>query len=263
MKKLLQMLTLLTVAYSAASIVQAAPIPSGWTCVGNCGSGVADGVVTTPPVGTGYQYVSSNGGTSGAGQLSVGGTIGSSLQSASFAGTAGTNLSFSFNYVTSDGAGYADYAWAKLLNITNSTETLLFTARTQSSGNIVPGFGLPATAAGVTLGTSAIISGGPSWSPLGGSSGACYSSGCGYTGWVSSLFTLTATGNYALSVGVTDWSDSAYSSGLAVAGLAVGGIDVITNAPVVGGGGGSVPLPGSALLFLAGAIGLAFKRFAK
>jgi hypothetical protein len=31
-----------------------------------------------------------------------------------FAATAGTALNFYFNYVTSDGAGFADYGWAEL-----------------------------------------------------------------------------------------------------------------------------------------------------
>jgi hypothetical protein len=248
------------IAIAATAPASAAPIPTGWTCTGNCGSLGSDGIVTTPPVGTGYQYISSDLGASGIGQLSVGGTIGSTLQSSPFAGVAGTALTFSFNYVTSDGAGFADYAWAKLLNLSNSTETLLFTARTQPTGNIVPGFGLPGTAPGVTLGTSAIIGGAPIWSPLGSDSNRCYADGCGYTGWVSSSFTLTSASNYALLVGVTDWSDTNFSSGLAVAGLAVGGIDVITQLPTTPSG---VPVPGSVLLLLVGSIGLGLTRLAK
>jgi hypothetical protein len=258
MKNLLTALTFAALASSGISTASAAPLPTGWTCIGNCGSAVADGVVTLPPVGTGYQYVSSSDGVAGAGQLSVGGTQGSSLQSQAFAGVTGTKLTFSFNYVTSDGAGFADYAWAKLLNLTNNTETLLFTARTQPTGNIVPGFGLPDPTTGVTLGSSTIIAGAPDWSLLGTSSGSCFDAGCGYTGWVNSLYTLTASGNYALSVGVTDWEDTQFASGLAVAGLAVDGVDVITEQPV-----GNVPLPGSALLVLIGALGLARGRFSK
>jgi hypothetical protein len=266
MRKLMKTLAAAVISFTAISVIapaSAAPIPTGWTCVGSCGSLISDGVVTAPPVGTGYQYISSSGGINGVGQLPVGGTKGSTLQSAAFAGTAGTPLTFSFNYVTSDGSGFADYAWAKLLNLSSSTETLLFTARTKPSGDIVPGFGLPGTAPGVTLGTSSIISGGPVWSPLGGNSGSCYAAGCGYTGWVSSAFTLTSSDNYALLIGVTDWSDSAFASGLAVAGVAVGGIDVITNTPVTPPTGGSVPLPGSVLLLLVGALGLGLTRFAR
>ncbi len=57
--------------------------------------------------------------------------------------TAGTSLSFFFNYVTSDGAGFSDYAWAELFNSSKSPVALLFTARTEMTGSIVPGTGLP------------------------------------------------------------------------------------------------------------------------
>jgi hypothetical protein len=267
MRKLIKTLAAAVIAFTGLSVIapaSAAPIPTGWSCAGNCGSLISDGVVTAPPVGTGYQYISSEGGLPGVGQLSVGGTVGSTLQSAAFAGTSGTALTFAFNYVTSDGSGFADYAWAKLLNLSSSTETLLFTARTKPSGDIVPGFGLPGTAPGVTLGTSSIISGGPVWSPLGGDSGRCFNiAGCGYTGWVSSSFTLPSSSNYAVLIGVTDWQDANFASGLAVAGIAVGGIDVITQAPITPPTGGSVPVPGSLLLLAVGALGLGLARFVR
>ena len=85
------------------------------TVVGNYGTLGADGVVTAPPTGPLYGYVSTNGGIHGAGQISgVGGSNGSSFQSDPFAAGVGDTLRFVFNYVTSDGSGFADYGWAEL-----------------------------------------------------------------------------------------------------------------------------------------------------
>ena len=128
------------------------PIPSGWTCSGNCGSLGADGVVSLSPIGSGtYQYVTTDQGTSGVGALPTGAlggeTNGSTLATTMFAAGAGDALNFYFNYVTSDGAGFADYAWAALFNSSNTLVDILFTARTLPSGDIVPGSGMPAPAA--------------------------------------------------------------------------------------------------------------------
>src|SRR3977135_3866264 len=70
-------------------------------------------------------------------------TNGSTLATSVFSASAGTALSFYFNYVTSDGAGFSDYAWAELFNSSKTPVALLFTARTEPSGSIVPGTGLP------------------------------------------------------------------------------------------------------------------------
>ena len=61
------------------------------------------------------------------------------LQSNTFLADAGSDLELFFNYVTSDGAGYADYAWASLLDESFNQVAMLFTAHTKESGNIVPG----------------------------------------------------------------------------------------------------------------------------
>src|SRR5437879_10457432 len=134
-------------------------VPAGWTCVGNCGSSGADGVVPLSPTGnSSYQWVSTNQGLVGVGILPTGAlgseTNGSTLATSLFSATAGTNLNFYFNYITSDGAGFADYAWAELFSSTNNPVALLFTARTEPSGSIVPGTGLPAPTA--TLNPSSV-----------------------------------------------------------------------------------------------------------
>jgi hypothetical protein len=255
MKKLLIAAVLATSALTAGSAF-AAPLPSGWTSVGNAGSSGADGVVTISPSGNSqYQWVSTDGGVEDGGALTgfeTNSTTGSSLTTSAFSVAAGDTLKFYFNYVTSDGAGFADYGWAQLVDTVTNISLTLFTARTQPSGDIVPGFGLPATAPGVTLGTAQIIGGGPAWSPLAGSSGACFAAGCGYTGWVLSSYTLATAGTYQLRVGVSNWNDTAFQSGLALDGVAVNDVDITDP--------DQVPEPATMGLLGLGLAGLGFVR---
>ncbi len=235
-----------------------AGIPAGWTCVGNCGTLGANGVVTLAPSGgSQYGWVSSEGGLSNSG-LGIGSeTNGSVLQSSLFSANAGDPLDFQFNFVTSDGAGYADYAWSRLLDSSANEVALLFTARTTPAGNSVPGFGMPVIAATINPAMVTIIPGGPSWSPLGGSSGACYSTGCGYTDWTQSTYNIAASGNYILEFGVVNWVDQSYDTGLAFDGIMVGGV------PIGGGGNPVVPEPATMALLgsgLLGFVGLRRKR---
>lgn len=214
-----------------AVMASANPIPSGWVCTGSsssCGTDGADGVVTLPPNGnTSYQWASTNGGSSGVGVLPTGAlgteTNGSTLATTVFAANAGTSLNFYFNYVTSDGAGYADYGWAALFDSSNNLAALLFTARTAPSGSIVPGFGMPPVNATLLPPSVPIIGGAPAWSPLGSSSNTCFDDGCGYTGWVNANYTIATAGNYYLEIGVTNWDDEVYDTGLAMSGVTVGG----------------------------------------
>lgn len=241
------------------SQLRADAIPTGWTCSGNCGSLGANGVVSLSPTGnSSYQYVSTHNGVDGVGTLPTGNigleTNGSTLSTTIFSATAGTALNFYFNYVTSDGAGYADYAWAELYDSSNDLVSLLFTARTRPDGSITPGFGMPEPNATLTPGTVSIIPGGPEWSALGSSSGSCYNNGCGYTGWVNSNFVIQNAGDYYLKIGVTNWSDRQYDSGLALDGVTIGG-KPIDPAPV--------PEPSTFLLLgsgMAGAFSMARRR---
>lgn len=265
-----------TVLVAASATAQTGPLPAGWTCIAAntstaCGTLNANGVIVAPPNGEPrYAFVSTNGGAAGVNLPGVGGNPaeplnpgapvnGALFRTAPFTAAAGDNLRFFFNYATTDGAGYADYAWARLLTPSLTQAALLFTARTVVSGSVVPGQGMPTPAATLTPGTvpiQAVASGnpdvmaGPAWLPLGQWSGQCFDVGCGYTGWVRSNFSLAAAGQYILEVGVTNWDDEQYDSGLAIAGLALNEVPVGTPPQII-------PEPGTVILVASGLLGMA------
>jgi PEP-CTERM motif len=215
------------------------------TCTGNCGTDTANGDVTNPPGFSSYFYVSTTGAPTGGGTLpsvfgatGVTSTNGSTYTTSAFTATAGEFVNFEFNYVTSDGSGYPDYAWAALMSTTGGTDYLIFSAQTQPIGNTVPGQTLPALAIGTSLSpsTSPIMAGsgstgGPVWAELGTWSGDCYAAGCGLTGWIQSNFNGEAAGNYVLEFGVSNTNDEEFDSGLAFAGVEVGGVSITSTTP--------------------------------
>ena len=229
------------------------------TCVGVCGTLGSNGVVNTSPQGGTYDYVTTSGGVPNAGQIEgVGGTNGSAYTTDAFEAGAGDLLEFYFNYVTSDGAGFSDYAFAELLDVSLGHVAWLFTGRTQPTGNTSPGFGLPTNDSTLTPESSAIIAGGPTWAPLGGDSGACFDEGCGYTGWIKSDYTIATAGTYFLAFGVSNFDDTAFDSGLAFDGATIGGVIIDPDGP--GEGPSPVPLPASALLLGTALLGLGAMR---
>ncbi len=255
--KLRAMLTVSIMASALGYAVPAAalgPTPAGWGCTGGCGTDtVPDGVVTTIPSGSpAYEWVSTTGGVSGVGQISgVGGTNGSLLTTPDFAAVANDPLHFNFNFITSDGAQYADYAWAALFNASDdSLVAYLFTARTQPAGDTSPGAGLPANSSTLTPMTSGIIGGGPAWAPLGGYSGQCWAAGCGYTGWIASDYTIPTNGEYFIGFGATNFLDAKYDTGLAIDGVTVNDVAIPTDTPE----------PASLVILASGLLGLRFVR---
>jgi hypothetical protein len=231
-----------SVTVVAASFAHGADVlltPIDWSVSG--AAGVIAGGTTVPisPLGNAqFGYVSTAGGVYGTSPLvlkdegngSENQTNGTKVVLGSFAATAHEKLDLYFNYVTTDGRGYDDYAWARLIHAGNqSTAAWLFTARSTNSanGNVVPGdvlksqvdYDLPDEVDailndGSTVGFDVAST---EWSPLGDSSGICWDDAntCGPTGWIKSSFSIPSTGEYYLEFGVNNWGDEVYDSALA------------------------------------------------
>jgi PEP-CTERM motif len=218
----------------APHIASAGAVPTGWSCTGACGTDGADGDVPLSPLGNPfYEYVTTAGGTSGVGQNPVtpptSPTNGSLLTTPDFSATAGTTLTYDFNFITSDGGQYADNAWAVLFSATTDQPV----AQLYNDTTAVTPY---------TIGSSTV-----SW--LGTSSGACFEGGCGTTGWQTESYQITSTGSYFLEFGATNAYDTSYDTGLAIDGVAVNGTQITPP---------TAPEPGTLTLFGAAALALGF-----
>lgn len=237
-----------------------------------------------------FAYVGTSGGVPGVSPLVLvdsedgfNHTNGSVARSSTFSALASDRLTLHFNYVTTDGRGYDDYAWARLVSAgTGQTAAWLFTARSANApdgdgtGDYVPGKVLreqvgykdldsqdPNRQVAAVLNNGNPVIGMPGgsdtqWAPLGlggdGSYGWCWDtgSGCGATGWIASDYQFTAGGSYFLEVGVINWGDTFYDSALAFdyGGLQRAGFG---NVPVFENLAAPVPEPESWVMMLAGA----------
>lgn len=225
------------------TLAQAAPARppadlATWNCTGTCGATAPGGDVGASPTGNAlFGYVS----TTGSEALNTSpidvkanatgtATNGSRVLSGAFDAAGGDQLSLYFNYVSTDGKGFDDYAWARLVNATDNTlVSWLFAARSTNSGtrHVVPGdlldkdaFDPDRTLVGYQDWdfNSKTASDPVDFSVLGDSNGTCWednAKGCGYTGWMESLHSFREAGSYRVEVGVTNWGDTAYDSALA------------------------------------------------
>ncbi len=237
--------TLMACAFPNDTQAAAVSVPASldtWRCLGVCGASAADGDITLSPLGNAqYGYVTTAGSQalgvspldiveSGGGGAKFAQTNGSSYLSPVFSAQSGDTVSAFFNYVSTDGKGFDDYAYARLVGAnTGSLVAWMFTARSTNSNkqSVVPGD------LGVAFDPDAVIVNYKDfdfntrnlktplpvdWSLLGGSNGACWretAEGCGFTGWLQSSVTLASAGSFRMEVGVVNFGDQAYDSGLA------------------------------------------------
>lgn len=277
-RSLLVALTTLTLlAASPARTAETAIDQVSWFATG--AAGLIEGTSTIPlsPTGNGYfGFVTTAGGaghlgspdnvsplvlkTDGKGN--EGTNNGTKIVSDAFSGIAGDTLTLHFNYISTDGRGYDDYAWARLVDAaSNATAAWLFTARSTNSarGNVIPGDVLNRQVDNNAPDElDAVLNDGDrigfnvsstNWQPLGISSGYCWDDAntCGPSGWVKSSYTLAQTGSFRLEFGVANWGDEIFDSALA---FDFAGIDAakFPNAPLIT----SVPEPSTYAMLLAG-----------
>ena len=222
----------------------AAVTPSGnlsaWACTGVCGTSAADGDIGLSPLANSqYGYLSTFGSTEfGVSPLALvpngrGSGVehnGSKIVSGAFHATAGDQLDLRFNYISTDGKGFDDYAWARLLNASdNSLVAWLYTARSTNSDtkNVVPGgvvdkLAFDPKAVIVDYASfnfhSKTVNDPVNWSLLGSSNGTCWrnnAAGCGFTDWLHSQVSFAADGDYRVEIGIVNWGDKFFDSGLA------------------------------------------------
>jgi len=228
---------LLAIGASAASAQAfSVGLPAGWECVGHCGTAAADGdVPLAPGGGSRYGFVTTASDVFGVSPWQLGPEFtGSRLRSAPFAGAAGATIALSFDYLTSDAGGYADYAWVRLLRAGDDSQAaLLFTLRSTESGSIGAGEDMPLPEAALDPAVVEMHGPGPTWSRLGQQPGLCWGDlpGCGSTGWVGASYALAEGGSFRLEFGVVNWIDSSFQSGLAFDTITVSGVSVVSVVP--------------------------------
>ncbi len=270
--------SLMTSAQAAAIVSPPADLAT-WACTGACGAVAPNGDVGASPTGNAtFGYVTTSGSSAtGVSPIDVKdnstgvATNGSRFLSGAFNAAAGDQFSLYFNYVSTDGKGFDDYAWARVVNASDhALVAWLFSARSTNSGtrNVVPGDALDKD----QFDPDEVIVGYKDWdftsktaddpvdfSVLGDSNGSCWednAKGCGTTGWLQSLLRFSDAGSYRVEVGVNNWGDTLYNSALAFDFTGLRGVPQV-NGPV-----SAVPEPGSLPLLASGLalVGLVARR---
>jgi hypothetical protein len=215
-------------------------IPSGWTAEGY-GSVLPYGISNLDPEGGNwYAYVATNGAS---------GQNVSWMQSDVFSVNAGDSLQLFFNYLTSDGRKFSDFAKISLVDPTDGSVLTLLEAKTTEGGIDVSSF------LGVTLDGPPYAVGPSGWSQLGADKNVCYdtvNNSCGATGWWQLDYLFDSAGEFKLEFYVKNASDILYQSGLAFDDIS---ITASPNDP-----SNSVPEPATLALLGGGLIGLAALR---
>ena len=167
-------------------------------------------------------------------------TNGSIMTSPAFTALPGQTLNFNFMFFTNDGSSFSDWGRASLVNPTTGTTLDLFTARTSSNSQVVPGFGFPSFPPELSLSPGvATLQGDTFFIPMFGNTqygpGRYGGGPGGSSDWNHALFTFDAAtaGDWQLAMTVANVGDQIYSSGLAFSGASIGGQVVVppTNVP--------------------------------